>query len=106
MKRATVLLFMLVCGFFVFNCNSNKTDFTEIILDENSLLNCWTKTIGDLNQDGIDELVIGGHNGGGLCVFMSPKLNKIQITNMPGLSTYAEVADIDNDVKIWLNNLK
>lgn len=77
--------------------SQNYPGFTEKTLDSTIVKGCWTKTIGDLNADGVNDLVIGGHSSGGIWIWYSPDYKKVQITTRKGASTDAEVSDIDND---------
>ncbi|MBK7710924.1 MAG: VCBS repeat-containing protein [Bacteroidales bacterium] len=96
MKAKTIFLLILgiICNY---GCSMNYPDFTEKTLDSTIVKDCWMKTIGDLNSDGVNDLVIGGYSAGGIWVYYSPDLKKEHITDMTGASTDAEVADIDND---------
>jgi hypothetical protein len=93
--KPILVLFSTVC--YLSGCSQKLPCFTEKTLDSNIVTNCWTKTIGDLNADGIDDLIIGGYDSGGIWAYFSPGLEKRQITDKKGASTDAEIADIDND---------
>jgi hypothetical protein len=96
MKRETIFLIIFgsIC---IFGCSHHYPGFTEKTLDSTLIKDCWTKTIGDLNGDGANDLVIGGHVSGGIWTYYSSDLKKEQITDKTGASTDAEIADIDND---------
>lgn len=79
------------------SCRHNGQAFTEKILDSTLLRDCWMKSIGDLNGDGTNDLIAGGHDSGGIWVWYTPGLQKEQVTQIAGASTDAEVADIDSD---------
>jgi hypothetical protein len=96
MNLKTILV-LLITGCYLCGCSQKLPSFTERTLDSNIVTNCWTKTVGDLNEDGINDLVIGGHDSGGIWIYFSPTLEKKQVTDKKGASTDAEVADIDND---------
>jgi len=96
MNFKTILVF-LVTGSYIAGCNQKIPSFSEKTLDSNIVTDCWTKTVGDLNEDEIDDLVIGGYDSGGIWIYFSPAFEKKQITDKKGASTDAEVADIDND---------
>lgn len=94
----TGIIFLIILGYvFIYGCSPKYPDFEEKILDSKIVKDCWTKTTGDLNADGVNDLVVGGHAAGGIWAYYSPDLKKQQITDMTGASTDAEVADIDND---------
>ena len=96
MKNKTIFL-IIIGSIYMYGCNQNYPDFTEKILDSTMVKDCWTKTIGDLNADGVNDLVIGGHVSGGIWIYYSPDFRKVQVTDRIGASTDAEVADVDND---------
>jgi hypothetical protein len=97
-RMKTGAFFLLIFGtIFMFCCSQHYPVFTEMTLDSNLVTDCWTKTIGDLNGDGVNDLVIGGHVSGGIWTYYSPDFIKEQITDKAGASTDAEIADIDND---------
>lgn len=94
----TTAIFLLIFGSIcMLSCSQHYPVFTEKTLDSNLVTDCWTKTIGDLNGDGVNDLVIGGHVNGGIWTYYSPDFKKEQITDKAGASTDAEIADIDND---------
>ena len=95
--KAKSITFLFLVFLVVTSCRQTYTGFTETILDSTVVKDCWMKTIGDLNGDGVNDLIAGGHESGGIWVWYSPDLKKEQITDMAGASTDAEVADIDND---------
>jgi hypothetical protein len=97
-RMKTGAFFLLIFGtIFMFGCSQHYPVFTERTLDSNLVTDCWTKTIGDLNDDGVNDLVIGGHVSGGIWIYYSHDFRKEQVTNRAGASTDAEIADIDND---------
>jgi len=91
------IIALLFAGYSLCGCSQKFQSFTEKALDSNIVTNCWTKTIGDLNDDEIDDLVIGGYESGGIWIYFSPDQEKKQVTEKKGASTDAEIADIDND---------
>jgi hypothetical protein len=95
--RTITVLFLALSSLMVNRCKQPYPTFTEKILDSTLVKDCWMKSIGDLNGDGVNELIAGGHESGGIWAWYSPHQAREQITGLAGASTDAEVADIDND---------
>ena len=55
------------------------------------------KTVGDINGDGLTDLIAGGNSSGGLVWYQSPSWTKHTIDTGDGFSTDGEVADVDKD---------
>lgn len=95
--KAEAIFLIIIVSFSMFGCNQPYPEFTERTLDSALVKDCWTKTIGDLNSDRVNDLVIGGHVSGGIWIYYSPDFKREQVTDRTGASTDAEIADIDND---------
>jgi len=104
MKKYTFLFFFTFFPIF-FSCQEKKPTLEEKILDPNGPDWCWTKTVGDFNGDGIDDLIIGGFRGGGISAYTSPDQQKETITDMTGAKTDAEPWDVDLDGDLDLISL-
>jgi hypothetical protein len=95
--KTEIVLLIILGNVLMYGCRPEYSGFNEKILDSTTVKDCWMKTIGDLNADGVNDLVAGGHAAGGIRAYYSPDFKKQQITALTGASTDAEVADIDND---------
>lgn len=105
--RGNSLLLMLLVGCFVFSYRPNtqrdfgyakmEQSFNYMLIDGNSLEDVWLKTIGDINGDGLLDLIAGGNAAGGLIWFENPNWVKHIIASQRALSTDAETYDVDQD---------
>ncbi len=73
--------------------------FQYVLVDGNGPDDLWQKSAGDINGDGLPDLIAGGHNGGGLVWYESPTWTKHTIASGGGHSTDGEVADVNGDDK-------
>jgi hypothetical protein len=71
--------------------------FDHIILDRHGPIAPWGKAAGDINGDGRPDMIVGGHDGGGLVWYENPNWRKHMIAPEGKFSTDHEVADIDKD---------
>ena len=71
--------------------------FTHTIVDENGPVNPWGKSVGDLNQDGLLDLIVSGNESQDLFWYENPGWIKHLIANDYAFTTDHEVADVDND---------
>ncbi|HLF34349.1 MAG TPA: VCBS repeat-containing protein [Cyclobacteriaceae bacterium] len=94
MKRNSLYVVMAI----FFSCTNNRTlQFEEMVIEADGPEWCWTKAAADVNGDSIDDLLIGGYNGGGVWFYLSPDYRKEQVSDWTGAKTDAEILDIDND---------
>ncbi len=73
--------------------------FQYVLVDGNGPNDLWQKSAGDINGDGLPDIIAGGHNGGGLVWYESPTWTKHTIASGGGHSTDGEVADVNGDGK-------
>jgi phosphodiesterase/alkaline phosphatase D-like protein len=73
--------------------------FTETIIEDDAAApeDPWLKTVGDINGDGQDDLVVGGNGSAPLVWYESPSWTKHTIDSSDRFTTDGEVADIDGD---------
>lgn len=71
--------------------------FEHIIIDEDGPADPHTKTAGDLDGDGTEDLVVASSSGGPLFWYRSPRWTRHEIASSGRWSCDAEVADLDND---------
>jgi len=74
-----------------------QSPFSCSLIDPEGPVRPWGKCFGDLNNDGLTDLIIGGYTEGGLVYYENPGWQKIIISDRPGFSTDIEVYDIDGD---------
>ena len=95
--RAFYTVFLITVCSFILSCSNVKPDFTEKIVDDKAPENLWMKSIGDINNDGITDILAGGWQGGGMAAYLAPEWKKLMINDTLKISTDAEVADVNND---------
>jgi len=96
MKTLNAILLIAAFGFLI-SCTDIKPDFTEKIIDDQAPENLWMKTTGDINNDGLTDILVGGWQSGGMAAYLAPDWKKQMINDSLKISTDAEVSDINND---------
>ena len=76
---------------------SAQMSFEHVVVDSSGPQNIWGKSVGDLNQDGLPDLIAGGQGGGGLVWYENPAWTKRTIASNGQFSTDHEVCDVDGD---------
>ena len=71
--------------------------FEHIIIDAEGPENPHIKAVGDINEDGIAEVVVASSNGGPLVWYEYPGWKKHVIAPSGKWSCYAQVVDMDGD---------
>ena len=87
--------FVISCQ--VFNYSNNPPRFVEVVLDTNGAKSIWMKTYGDINGNGLTDIVVGGRRGGGLVAYLAPDWEKYVINDTLVVSTDGDVVDINNN---------
>lgn len=86
---------------------SSGLSFDHIVIDLQGPDNIWLKTVGDINDDGLTDMIAGGVSSGGLVWYQYPEWSKHQIDSGGGFSTDGEVIDVemdgDNDLIVLTN---
>ena len=88
-------LFVVISLHF-FTCAKTNETFTTVIIDSTGPEAPWLKTFGDLDGDGLSDIIIGGHKSGGLVWYKYPDWDKYLISS-DKFSTDGEVADVNLD---------
>jgi len=73
-----------------------RTAFERQVIDSESIVDPWMKTVGDLNADGRPDLIAGYRTEGGLVWYENPSWAKRAI-DAGKFGTDGEVADLDRD---------
>ena len=81
---------------FPFTLNA-QVPFDYQLVDGSGPTDIWGKTTGDLNGDGMPDLIAGGNGGGGLVWYENPGWTKHTISASGNYSTDHVATDINND---------
>ncbi|MGH8726797.1 MAG: FG-GAP repeat domain-containing protein [Burkholderiales bacterium] len=73
--------------------------FVHVVIDKNGPREPWGKSVGDLNGDGLPDLLAGGNSPGELVWYENPAWKKKVIATGKPFSTDHEIVDIDRDGK-------
>jgi hypothetical protein len=87
----TVFLLIISISFYA------QSPFSCLLIDPEGGERPWGKCYGDLNNDGLTDLIIGAYTSGGLVYYENPGWQKNVISDEAGFSTDIEVFDIDGD---------
>jgi hypothetical protein len=86
-----------------------QMSFEHVVVDASGPQSIWGKSVGDLNHDGLPDLIAGGRQGGGLLWYENPSWTRHTIAASGAFSTDHEVCDVDldgdNDVVSLQNSL-
>ena len=74
-----------------------QMSFQHVVVDASGPQSIWGKSVGDLNHDGLPDLIAGGHDGGGLVWYENPSWTRRTIAAGGAFSTDHEVCDVDLD---------
>ena len=79
------------------NTNPAPGRFRHVTVDRQGPRDPWGKGVGDLNGDGLPDLIVGGRSGGGLVWYENPAWPRHVISAEGEFSTDQETGDVDGD---------
>lgn len=99
MKKSAFIYLIAAC--ILYSCNSKSIDdkprFVEVVLSDQAPQHLWTKSFGDINQDGKADILAGGWRSGGLVAYLAPDWKEYVINDSLSIGTDSEICDLNND---------
>ena len=95
--KSVVHLVLIAFAVMLTSCKVEPPEFEEIVIDDAAPDHVWMKAIGDINNDGRDDLLVGGWQSGGLVAYLAPDWKRHAIVDTVRVSTDGEVYDMNND---------
>lgn len=92
-----VTLVMRVLAVNSSQTSSTNLGFQHVIVDSGGPQDPWGKSIGDVNGDGLVDLIIGGNASSELVWYENPSWRKYTVAQGSPFSTDHEIADVDRD---------
>lgn len=71
--------------------------FRHVVIDAEGPEDPWGKGVGDIDGDGLPDIVIGGHSSGELVWYRNPKWVKATIAEGEPFGTDIEIVDMNGD---------
>ena len=81
---------IVLCLSLITGSSFAQAPFSCILIDPVGPERPWGKCFGDLNNDGLTDLIIGGYTSGGLVYYENPGWQKNVISDQTGFSTDIE----------------